>query len=93
MKDILLNTDFDLLTADGDLVVGESTSQHQQLLIVSAKGDFKENPTIAVGAGGYLKDEDETGLMAEIKIEFEKDGMIVNEITINNGNIEVNANY
>ena len=93
MKDILLNTDLDLLIANGDLVVGESTSQHQKLLLISAKGDFKENPTIAVGAGGYLKDDDETGLMAEIKKEFEKDGMKVDEINIKNGNIEVHANY
>ncbi len=93
MNDILLNTDLDLDFAGGDLVIGDATKQNQQLLVISSKGDWKENPTIGVGAAGYLKDEDEAGLMAEIKTQFEKDGMKVFAIKVSNENIEVSASY
>lgn len=93
MKDILLNSDFDLDIVNGDLVVGESTTQHQQLLLLTNKGDWKENPLIGVGAAGFLKDEDESGLLQEIRIQFEKDGMEVNDITIDSGEIKIDAQY
>lgn len=93
MNDILLNTDLDLDFVNGDLVIGDATKQNQQLLVISSKGDWKENPTIGVGAAGYLKDEDEAGLMAEIKTQFEKDGMKVSAIKVSNENIEVSASY
>lgn len=93
MNDILLNTDLDLDFVNGDLVIGDATKQNQHLLIISSKGDWKENPTIGVGAAGYLKDEDEAGLMAEIKTQFEKDGMKVSAINVSNENIEVSASY
>jgi hypothetical protein len=93
MNDILLNTDLDLDFVNGDLVIGDATKQNQQLLVISSKGDWKENPTIGVGAAGYLKDEDEAGLMAEIKTQFEKDGMKVLAIKVSNENIEVSASY
>jgi hypothetical protein len=93
MKDILLNSDFDLEIVDGDLVIGESTTQHQQLLLLTNKGDWKENPLVGVGATGFLKEENESGLMQEIRIQFEKDGMEVNNISIQSGAIEIDAKY
>jgi hypothetical protein len=93
MKDILLNTELDLDIANGDLVVGESTVQHQQLLLVTSKGDWKENPLVGVGAAAFLKDEDESGLLNEIRIEFQKDGMDVKAVNIQSGEINIDANY
>lgn len=93
MQDILLNTTRDLDVKDGDLVIGESTIQHQDLLIMTNKGEWKENPTIAVGAFEFLKDEDESGLLAEVKVQFERDGMRVKSVTMTNGNLSTDAKY
>lgn len=93
MKDILLNTDLDLQFSNGDLVIGESTKQHQELLMLSKKGDWKENPTIGIGAPGFLKDEDYDGLLAEIKKEFERDGMVVRSVSYDNEKLNVDAYY
>jgi hypothetical protein len=93
MTDILLDTDLDLEFANGDFVTGESTTQHQELLLISAKGDFKEYPTACVGAGGYLKDEDVSALLGEAKQEFEKDGMKVNSILFDNDKLLIDAHY
>lgn len=93
MLDILLNTDGDLQTAAGDFVTGNSDVQHQNLLLQTFKGEWKENPTIAVGAAGFLKDENVHALAAEIKQEFERDGMNVNAIEVTTEKINVDAHY
>lgn len=94
MQDILLNTDYDLkLTADGDVIMGESTQQHQALLLLVNKGDLKESPTCGVGMVGWLKSEDVKGLLAETKTEFEKDGMHVKNIRYKGGDLKIIAPY
>ena len=93
MTDILLDTDGDLKIENGDLVLGYSDTQHQNLLLVTFKGQWKEKPTMGVGAAGFLKDEDVQGLAAEIKQEFERDGMRVNKIEVTTENIKVDAAY
>ena len=81
MVDIKIDEGFDLLFENGDFAIGESTEQHQQLLLLSNKGDWRENPATGVGVLGYLKDDSEdSNLMPEIKEQFEKDGMQVNGI-------------
>lgn len=86
-----------LLDSTGDIAIplqrGESSLQHQTLLLQTAKGDWKEQPTVGVGTIGFLKDENESGLLNEIRIEFEKDGMQVRALQFDNNNISVDANY
>jgi hypothetical protein len=93
-KDILLTETMDLLIVDGDFVLGESTAQHQKILILSDKGEYKENPMRGVGARRYLEDSKPDNLAREIRQEFVADGMKVNAIKIGlNGTIEVDAYY
>lgn len=91
--DILLNENFDLDYVNGEIVRGESTLQHQQLLILCAKGEFKESPTTCVGAYGYLKDNDVSGFLGEVKKEFERDGMEIKSLSLIDGKLNVDAQY
>ena len=93
MNDFLIDTDYDLAVTGGDIATGNSNVQHQQLLLATFKGEWKEKPTMAVGAAGFLKDADTQGLSAEIKQEFERDGMQVKEIQVNTEKIFVDASY
>jgi hypothetical protein len=92
-------TDEDLVIDDsvggtGDFVLEESTSQHQRQLLLNAKGDFKENPTICVNAFNYLDGEDFAGLMRAIAVEFSKDGMDVDNVGVDaNGEVKVSGKY
>lgn len=79
-NDILLDDDFDLLFEDGDLVIGESTRQHQQLLLLSAKGEIREFPTRGVGIYDWTLDDSPGDLNSEIKRQFELDGMTVQQV-------------
>lgn len=93
-KDILLNSLFDLAIKAGDFDLGESTYQHQQLLILSDKGEWKENPKRGVGTKRFLESERPDNLAREIRQEFIADGMEVDKIRIGeNLQISVEANY
>lgn len=92
MNDILLNSTLDAKIDNGDFVTGGSTEWHQLLLLQCSKGDFKENPTICIGAAGWLKD-DVGGLLAEVKKEFERDGMTVKKLELTNDNLITDASY
>lgn len=92
--DLLLDTDFDILIANGDLVAGESTRQHQSLLLLIEKGELREFPLRGVGVRSWLLDEQSGDLNAAIKREFEADGQRVLLVrTAANGNIQVEGVY
>ncbi len=84
MTDLIFDTESqDISIVGGDIVIGDSLIQHQYDLLVSHKGDWLFNPKCGVGVETYLDDEKTTtDLFRAIKIEFEKDGMKVNSISI-----------
>lgn len=93
MEDILLTDGFELQFENGKLVRGESAEQHQHLLLVTNKGDWRFNETSGVGVRNFIKDEDEGLLLPEIKEQFERDGMRVEELRIDGESIYINAPY
>lgn len=93
-QDLLLTPAFDLHIVNGDFVIGESTAQHQKLLILADKSEFKEVPMRGVGAKRYLENDKPDNLAREIRLEFTADGMNVNAIKISDAlEIQVEANY
>lgn len=93
-RDILLSTELDIMFANGDFVIGDSTMQNQYLILSTHKGEWKENPNIGAGIVDMLNDEDsETYWKHRITVELERDGMIVKQIKIKNSQIQINANY
>lgn len=80
-KDILISdTNFDLRFEDGDLVIDESTRQHQVLLLMCEKGEFRESPGACLGITTWLNDDQTGDLNGKIKREMERDGMHVLKI-------------
>ena len=95
MTDILLDNNFDLQIAGGDLVIGESTIQNQGCIIKAVWGDYKQTPDVGAGVGMWLKEDGDVGdMLGEIKQEFEKDGMTVISVGIDNtGKLNTDAHY
>ena len=94
MKDLLHDTNGDLLIAGNDLVVGNSDLQHQQDLLLTEKGSIKQYPDAGVGSYKFLESEDEAGFLREIGLQFTADGMDVKELSVTaDGKINVNADY
>ena len=78
MRDAATN---ELLVVNGDFVRREATAQSQRQLILNGPGDYKENPTIGVGAFDYLHD-DTSELEGDIAQAFARDGMKVKEVIL-----------
>lgn len=93
MKGILLTDDLKPVIKNGSLVVGDTTAQNQQLLLLSNKGDIKEYPLSGIGVQNYIEDNRTEELAAEIRKEFTQDGMKVKSIKIDLPSIEIDAVY
>ena len=81
--DIGLTDGFDLqMGADGDFVLKESTTQHQQLLLLTEKGEWDGQPTVGIGTINWINDErGQSGdLISEIGRQWKKDGMRVEKL-------------
>ncbi|MGH2643542.1 MAG: hypothetical protein ACRDE2_06320 [Chitinophagaceae bacterium] len=94
MQDIMLSNTYDLNVANGDFAIGESIEQHQQLLLLTNPGEWKENPEAGIGVSNYLLDETPADLKRAIRMGFNADGMTVDQITVDvTGIIGISANY
>lgn len=95
INDILLDETGDLaVNLQGDLKVGDAELQHQQLLLVAQKGDYKQHPLAGVGAQDYLDDENQNAFIREIRKQFTADGMTVKDLKINpNATLNIDATY
>ncbi|RXK57575.1 hypothetical protein ESA94_20465 [Lacibacter luteus] len=94
MKDFLLDEDGDLRIEQGDLVIGFSNQQHQSDLLLIDKGGSKEFPELGVGLFMHLENEDRSGLLREIKVQFNADGMNVKYVAFNEqGKLVFDAPY
>jgi hypothetical protein len=92
--DLLLNENFEILILGGDFVSGEATDQHKKILLLVNPGELKHSPMVGVGISQALKDEDGlSSLLSVVKAEFEKDGMKVQGLGIENGRIIENSYY
>lgn len=95
VTDILLAEEMDLqIDNNGEFICGDSSAQHQKLLLLIQKGECKESPTRGVGVRRYLETHSTQELAREIRQEFSIDGMLVDYISISsNKNIDIEADY
>lgn len=92
MHDLLLTGELDLDVSNGDFSQGETTAQHQKLLLLAHPGDFMQHPDSGVGIESYLNDERDN-MMTDIRSQFEIDGMKVNSLAMNGSEIQIDAAY
>lgn len=93
MQDLLLDNNFELQIADGDLVIGDAVSQNQGLIIISQPGEWKEHPALGVGIESWLNDESPGDLKTQIRKQLKADGMKVNAISFADGQLNIDADY
>lgn len=94
MRDLLLDTDGDILIESGDLAIGNSDLQHQHDILRAHKGSYKEHPEIGVGIIDDVNNDNPNDLLRRIRANFEYDGMTVQSLKIkDNGNLAIDASY
>lgn len=94
MNDIKLDENLVPLFANGDFVIGDTDKQNQDVLLVSEKGSFKENPDVGVGLFSFLEAENPIDMMSEIRRQFTNDGMTINQLQYtSDGKLIIDAKY
>ncbi len=100
MTDILLDETFDLIIGNeegldkGDFQLAESTKQHQALLLLANKGEFRQSPLVGVGVNLYLEDDRLGAMKSELQQQLFLDGMTVDQLRIfNDGQVFIDASY
>ena len=94
MIDLLLTDDFDLDIQNGDFVIGDSTKQNQQCILLATQGEYKEHPEVGVGMINHILEDDIQQMLINAQRQFEHDGMIVNTLESDeNGNLLIDATY
>lgn len=94
MEDILIDNNFDLsVSEDGDFKTGNSDYQHQSLLLLLHKGEIKQFPKAGAGIADYLLDDAHSEMLREARMQFEQDGMDVQQIVFEEGKMYWNAAY
>ncbi|PHN00636.1 hypothetical protein [Flavilitoribacter nigricans] len=94
-KDIKLDGVGDLLTKDGDFVIGESDQQHIDDILVSGKGNWREWPALGVEIHRSLNSTGQitnrVGLLRRIRLNLEFDNFNVQQLQFVrvNGNVQL----
>lgn len=92
--DYVLNEAMELVIREGTFVTGDATQQHQQLLLMTEKGEWKQSPSVGVGLSGFLNDDNPGSMKAEIIKQFELDGMRVDSVRFDGvGTVKIQAEY
>lgn len=91
-KDIKHKEDGDVDLTTGDIRYSESTAQHQKDVLLARKGEYRHTP-IGVGLEDFVEDDSPADLQRVISKEYTADGMTVNKVKIDNGNLQTDANY
>lgn len=82
IKDILLSEDGDVDFSSGDLLQAateRATGQHKRDILMASPGDFKERPTLGVGAVEYIQDD--AGLfLRDVRKQMQQDGIRVRRV-------------
>jgi hypothetical protein len=91
-KDILLDTDRDLLLKNGDLVFDEADSQNIETLVILNQGDLKDNPLVGCNSFKLINGKvDPTAVKRAISIQLTGDGFQDQEISFNGAELYVSA--
>jgi len=95
MRDILLDSDNDLLLSQGDFVSGDATAQSVGLVLLFQKGELRESPLLGVGLVNWLLSEGSlVGLKHEVAKQFAADGGTLRTLRIQDGGqIEIDVVY
>jgi len=91
-KDIITDSDGDLIIDSGDLKFDESDSQHVEHILTADKGHFRQFPLVGVGIKRMTNGEfNSQEIKQTIKLQLESDNYFVKNISVDNGQINIDA--
>ena len=90
VRSIMRGDDGDYIIKNGRYEYGDTTTQHQEDILLATPGQYADDPLVGVGIATYLlDDESPLSMETEIQKQFEADGMNISS----NKNGIINATY
>ncbi len=84
----------DFILENDNVVVGTSDQEHIIDILENKKGSWKSTPLVGIGITGYLKKNiNEQNILAEIRRELEADGVVITELSVQNGEYQIDGRY
>ena len=78
----------------GGLCIGRTDEQNIALLLKSSLGDYKEAPTMGVGLGNMLQDNDLDHWKHTIQQQLETEGIIIDKLSLTHADgLQLEAHY
>lgn len=93
MRDIKHTPEGDVDLSMCDFIYAESTEQHKRDLLITTQGAIKEFPTTGVGVVNYINDSEPINLLRAVRKELSRDGMKVYEVSMDNSELLIDAEY
>ena len=99
---LLLDENLDLMVQDESsdpeekdfhLVIGDCSQQHQHLILITQPGEWKDAPALGLGLENWLNNERPGSLEVATKRQLDAHGFTVNQVTIQNGELLIDAYY
>ena len=78
---------------ESGLVLADTLSQNQSLILPLHKGELKDDVSVGVGIADMLLDDDVLAWRREIREQMEMDGQTVNSVEITSDGIVIDSKY
>ena len=92
-QDIQLDNNHDLVVVDGDFVSELSDDRHVNMIIISAKGNFRFAPFLGVDISAFLNAVGQADFLTrEIQDNLQIDGYAVNSVGYGSNGEKININ-
>lgn len=92
-RDILTDSNHDLLITNGDLTVGNSDMQHVESILLAYPGEYKNSPLTGVGIGRYSNGIMDRTIERTIRVALKADGATDVLVKLTGNGLIVNARY
>ena len=93
MKDLLLDENGDLAIVNGDLLIGDASTQSVQLILTSKPGEWKEFPLVGCDIERALNGAISRFLEQNIRVQLEADYFKIEKLQITEKGIDLNGTY
>jgi hypothetical protein len=88
MKGILLDSNGDIMIANGGIVLGDSSEQSVQLLFIGAQGEWKEHPAMGIGIKRMQHGATDRFLERMVRVQLESIGLATKKLNITEKGID-----
>ncbi|MDB0602645.1 hypothetical protein PL373_16205 [Tenacibaculum maritimum] len=93
MKDLLLDENGDLSIVNGDFIIGNSSEQSVEQLLISKAGEWKEHPQIGCDIQKSMNGLINRFLERNIRVQLEADGFNIEKLKVTESGLELKGDY